>query len=62
VVPLTYGLRALRQVVLEGGPLSASASDVVVLAGFVLVLFGSSLYVFTSAIRHAKRSGTLAQY
>jgi len=62
VVPLTYGLRALRKVVLEGGPLGASASDVAVLTGFVLVLFGSSLYVFTSAVRHAKRSGTLAQY
>ncbi len=62
VVPLTYGLRALRQAVLEGGPLSASASDLKVLVGFVVVLFASSLYVFTGAVRHAKRSGTLAQY
>lgn len=61
-VPLTYGLRALRAVVLEGGSLGASASDLGILAGFALVLFASSLYVFTRAVRHAKGAGTLAQY
>lgn len=62
LVPLTYGLRALRAVVLEGEPLAASASDLVAMVGFALVLFASSLYVFTLAVRHARRSGTLAQY
>ena len=62
VVPLTYGLRALRAVVLEGGPVGASASDLAILAGFALLLLASSLYVFTLAVRHAKASGTLAQY
>lgn len=62
VVPLTYGLRALRAVVLEGGSLRASAPDLAVLAGFALALLAASLYVFTTAVRHAKVSGTLAQY
>jgi len=62
VIPLTYGLRALRAVVLEGGALSASAPDLAVLAGFIVLLFASSLYVFTRAVRHAKHAGTLAQY
>ena len=62
LLPLTYGLRALRAVVLEGGPISASASDLAVLSGFAVLLCATSGYAFTLAVRHAKNSGTLAQY
>lgn len=62
VIPLTYGLRALRAVVLGGVSLHDSIFDVAVLAGFAIVLVGSSLCVFNLAVRYAKRAGTLGQY
>lgn len=62
VVPLTYGLRALRQATLEHAPVGALLADLTVLLGFVLVLFISSGYVFFAALRYARRSGTLSQY
>jgi ABC-2 type transport system permease protein len=62
VVPLTYGLRALRQTLLEGVPLRAVAPDVLALVGFVIVLMSVSIVVFTMALHYARRAGTLAQY
>jgi len=61
-VPLTYGLRALRRSLLDGAPLSASAQDLLVLAGVSAVLLVVSLLMFAWALRYAKRVGTLAQY
>jgi ABC-2 type transport system permease protein len=62
VIPLTYGLRALRQTLIEGAPFSAVANDVVTLVGFVIFLTAVSLFALTEALRYARRSGTLAQY
>jgi ABC-2 type transport system permease protein len=61
-VPLTYGLRALRRVLLEGMPLSAVWHDLAVVLGMTAVLLTVSLYVFTWALRYARRTGTLAHY
>lgn len=61
-IPLTYGLRALRGTLLEGLPISAVASDVAILAGFVLVLTGIGIYSLSLAFTHARRAGTLAHY
>lgn len=61
-VPLTYGLRALRQALLEGMPLRYIAADIAIVAGFAAVLLGISLAAFTWALRYARRSGTLAHY
>lgn len=62
VVPLAYGLRALRGVLLEGLPLAAVLPDLAVLcgAGIALLLVGG--VSFSLAMRYARRNGTLAQY
>ncbi|HEX6925915.1 MAG TPA: ABC transporter permease [Longimicrobiaceae bacterium] len=62
VVPLTYGLRALRRTLLEGMPLSAVAADVAILCVFVVVLLALGMVAFSAALRHARRAGTLGQY
>jgi ABC-2 type transport system permease protein len=61
-LPLTYGLRALRRVLLEGASLSSVAMDVGVLAAFVVVLCALSMATFAMALRDARRTGSLAQY
>jgi ABC-2 type transport system permease protein len=61
-VPLTYGLRALRRLILEGAALRAVAADVAVLIGFAVVLNAIGLYVFARALRYARRAGTLSHY
>ena len=61
-IPLTYGLRALRRTLLEGMPLRAVAGDLVVLVGFILGLFILSSYLFSQALKYAKRSGSLSHY
>lgn len=61
-IPLTYGLRALRQVFLEGMPLAAVTMDLAILAAFTAVLLAVSLWAFASALQYARRTGTLAQY
>jgi ABC-2 type transport system permease protein len=61
-LPLTYGLRALRRVILEGAPLASVAGDVSILAVFVVVLCALSTLTFALALRDAKRTGSLAQY
>lgn len=61
-LPMTYGLRALRRVVLEGMPLGAVAGDVGILAAFAAVLLAASLAVFLAALRYGRRAGSLAHY
>ena len=62
VVPLTYGLRALRRVWLDGVPLEAVAADVAILTAIALALSILGALVFVSALRYARRAGTLAHY
>lgn len=62
LIPLTYGLRALRQSFLHGAPMSSLASDIGILAGFTVVLLASSFVVFSAALKYAKKQGTLAHY
>lgn len=61
VLPLTYGLRALRRVLLQERSLLEVGGDVAVLAGFVVVSMAVSLATFAGALRYARRSGGLAQ-
>jgi ABC-2 type transport system permease protein len=60
--PLTYGLRALRQTVLEGLPITAVMGDLSILIGFILLLGIVAMLLFGRALRYARRSGSLAQY
>jgi ABC-2 type transport system permease protein len=62
VVPLTYGLRALRRVWLDGLALREVIPDVVTLAGMAIALLALGVAVFATGMRYARRAGTLAQY
>ncbi len=62
LMPLTYGLRALRQVLLLGEPLSAVGSDLAILMAFVVLLLLVSGFTFVLAFQYARKAGTLAQY
>jgi ABC-2 type transport system permease protein len=61
-VPLTYGLRALRRVVLEGMSPIAVSADLAMLAGFGAVLWVVGLAAFLYGLRYARRAGTLSHY
>jgi ABC-2 type transport system permease protein len=62
VLPLSYGLRALRRVLLQGASLGAVSRDVLILAGETSVLLALGLGLMSLAFRYARRQGTLAQY
>jgi ABC-2 type transport system permease protein len=62
VVPLTYGLRALRRVWLDGVAFREVVPDVLTLAGMAAALLTLGVVVFVSGMRYARRAGTLAQY
>lgn len=62
IVPLTYGLRAARMLLLGGAGVSDVSADVatlVLLTGTALALGGGC---FLLALRHARTAGTLSQY
>ena len=61
-VPLTYGLRALRRVALQGHSMTEVATDVGILALFVVGLLTISVIAFGAALQYARRAGTLTQY
>ena len=62
MLPLSYGLRALRQVLLAGGGLADIWPDLRML--LLMAVTGGALAVagFGLALQHARRNGTLAQY
>lgn len=62
VIPLTYGLRALRRTFLEGASLSGVWDDVLVLSVFTIALLALGFYSLALAVRYARQAGTLAQY
>ncbi len=62
VVPLTYGLRALRRTLLSGASLEVVGRDIMVLALFATGLAVMASWAFAGALRYARRTGTLAQY
>ncbi len=60
VVPLTYGLRAIRRTLLDGWSLGAVGHDVLVLVVMGALLFALAIPVFLAALHYARRRGTLA--
>jgi ABC-2 type transport system permease protein len=62
IVPLTYGLRALRRVLLDGAPLGAVSGDIGMLVLFTVTLAAAGTLAFDVALSHARRTGTLGQY
>lgn len=61
-LPISYGLRALRQTALLGQSLGDVQRDVVMLALYAVVLLSLAILATAGALQHARRAGTLAQY
>ncbi|HYD52505.1 MAG TPA: ABC transporter permease [Gemmatimonadaceae bacterium] len=61
-MPLTYGLRAARRVVLQGATLADVSSDLLVLGVFALVLGVAGITALQAALRVVRRTGGLAHY
>jgi ABC-2 type transport system permease protein len=62
ILPATHGLQGIRQVLLEGHGLAQVTRPLFTLLGFLVVLLPFSLWVFSRAVRRAKREGSLIQY
>ena len=61
-LPLSHGLRALRQVLLQNSSLSAIAPDLMVLMEAAVVLGIAAAIAMSLSLRYARTQGTLAQY
>ncbi len=61
-LPITYALDAMRGALLDGATWGELAPDMLVLAGFCLVLFPLSLAAFRAAVHKARVDGSLTQY
>lgn len=62
VMPLAYGLRALRRVLLADVPWSGVLSDVGQLVILTLALAAAGVLAFSQALNYARRAGTLNTY
>ncbi|MFN2530553.1 MAG: ABC transporter permease [Pyrinomonadaceae bacterium] len=62
ILPPTYGLDGIRQILIEGHGLLQVIQPLLTLLGFLLILLPLSLWVFGRAVRRAKREGSLIQY
>jgi ABC-2 type transport system permease protein len=61
-VPLAYGLKALRAVLLEGQSIATVWREVLILLAITVGSLIVSLVAFRAALRYARRVGNLAQY
>jgi ABC-2 type transport system permease protein len=61
-IPLTYGLTALRAILLEGRSIASVWREISILLAFTVVATVLSALAFRSALRYARRVGNLAQY
>ena len=62
VLPPTYGLDGIRRVLIEGQGFTQVRQPLISLLIFLAVLLPLSLWVFSRAVRRAKREGSLIQY
>ena len=62
VLPLSYGLKAVRQASLLGESFSIIGHDVIVLALCVVVLLPVGVLAVAFALHYARRTGTLSHY
>jgi ABC-2 type transport system permease protein len=62
ILPMTYALDAMRLAMLKGYSLYEVRFDVLVLAGFALILTPLSFFAFRSALKRAKMEGSLIHY
>lgn len=62
VNPSTHGLDGIRSILIQGKTFIDVQPQLLVLVGFLIVLLPFSLWVFSRAVRRAKREGSLIQY
>lgn len=62
LLPPTYGLDGIRRVLIEGQGFDEVRGPLFTLLAFLAVLMPFSFWVFSRAIRRAKREGSLIQY
>ena len=60
--PTTYGIDGIRRVLIQGQGFNEVRDPLVTLVIFLALLLPFSLWVFTRAVRRAKREGSLIQY
>lgn len=60
--PAYYGINGTRDALLAGGGAGDVVNDVLALAAFDVVLIPVSIGLFRVSLRHARRTGTLANY
>jgi ABC-type polysaccharide/polyol phosphate export permease len=61
-LPLTYGLRAIRRLVLRGEALSTVAPDIFMLIMMTTASVAAGVGLFYFALRRARRNGALSSY
>lgn len=61
-IPMTHALTAMRLSLFGGGFPTSLVTEIVVLAGFALLMLPLSLLLFDKALRHARLSGSLSYY
>ena len=62
IIPLTYGLEAVRMVLLQGATVADISMELTVLALFTVVLMGIGMLAVNYSLRIARRDGTLLHY
>lgn len=62
LVPISFGLRALRRVLLQGATLPTVVGDIGALVLFAVVATAIGAFALRSALRHVRKAGTTAQY
>jgi ABC-2 type transport system permease protein len=62
VLPATYGLTAIRGVLIDNNGLNEARGPIITLLMFLAVLLPLSIWIFSRAVRRAKREGSLIQY
>ncbi len=62
VNPSTHGLQGIRDILIQGKTFSEVFPQLAILLGFLAVLLPFSLWIFSRAVKRAKREGSLIQY
>lgn len=62
VVPLGYGLRALRHTLLDGQGLESVMNDLGILTSFAVVLITVGAMAYRMSLQYARQAGSLSQY
>jgi ABC-2 type transport system permease protein len=62
VNPSTHGLDGIRSILIQGMTFTEVQPQFLTLLGFLIVLLPFSVWIFSRAVRRAKREGSLIQY